>query len=117
MSSLQLSGLLISDIWIGRAFATRVLLHIANVDFDDKLVKTVEEWKELKGERGYNEKLPLGQIPTFDAGNGVIRTQGEAIARYVDAKYKIGFYPEDIEERFTVDEIIGVSLYLFHSVL
>ena len=86
----------------GRAFATRVALRVANVPFEDERL----DFKQLaaaRGPAGFNERVPLGQLPTLTLSDGTVHVQGASIARW--AGKKAGLYPKDDDSALVVDEV------------
>lgn len=91
----------------GRAFASRVALSAAGIDFDD-IRLTFEEFGKMRiGKNGenYNEKVPLGTFPilVFPDGERII-SQSTAIARFA-GKYS-DLYPQDPLKSILIDEVI-----------
>jgi glutathione S-transferase len=78
----------------GRAETTRLMLHLAGVEFEDKRFGFAE-WPEIK------ESTPLGAVPVLKV-DGVDYCQSVAMTRY--AAKLAGFYPDDPLEALAVDE-------------
>ncbi|CAI2377234.1 unnamed protein product [Moneuplotes crassus] len=85
----------------GRAEPIRLLLTHAKAEFEDVRL-TGESWQEFKAD---SEKCKYGQVPVFEK-DGKFYPQGGAILRYLGGVH--GYYPEDVEARFTVDEITNL---------
>merc|ERR1712088_638978 len=83
-----------------RAEVSRLALHLGKVEFEDKKIKSLDEFKE-------SGVAPFGQAPILEVdGKGVAQTG--AIARYCGKVS--GFYPKDDDfAAAKVDEIIDTA--------
>jgi len=75
----------------------RVLLNHAGVEYEN-VTLAGEAWAEFKAD---TTKCPFGQVPVLEK-DGKFLAQGGAIVRYLGGLH--GYYPEDLEQRFKVDE-------------
>ncbi|CAI2378252.1 unnamed protein product [Moneuplotes crassus] len=82
----------------GRGEAIRLLLTHAKAEWTEQRI-SFEEWPEVKTS---NKGIKFGQLPVLEK-DGKFYAQGGAILRYLGGNH--GYYPEDVEERFRVDEI------------
>jgi len=83
-----------------RAEVCRLALHLGKVEFEDKKIKSLDEFK-LSG------IAPLGQAPILEVDGKVVAQTG-AIARYCGKVS--GFYPKDDDfAAAKVDEIIDTA--------
>ena len=85
----------------GRAFAARVALRGGDVKFEDERM----DYKGLmaaRGAGGYNDRVPLGQLPTLTLPDGSVHVQSQSIARW--AGRKSGWYPTNEDDALVVDE-------------
>ena len=69
----------------GRALATRVSLRAAGIPFEDVMIKDYKDLAAIRGPHGYNEHVPLGQLPTLTVG-GVTHVQSQSLARWAAKK-------------------------------
>ncbi|KAL3852789.1 hypothetical protein ACJMK2_016405 [Sinanodonta woodiana] len=81
----------------GRAEISRMLFHVAGVDFEDKRVKR-EDWPALK------EKMPQKAMPVLEIDGKTMHCQSMAIARYLAREFKL--YGKSSMEAFYIDEIL-----------
>ncbi|KAK3588267.1 hypothetical protein CHS0354_022114 [Potamilus streckersoni] len=81
----------------GRAEISRLLFHVAGVEFEDKRVKR-EDWPALK------EKLPQKQMPVLEIDGKTMYCQSMAIARYLAREFKL--YGKSSIDAFSIDEIV-----------
>jgi len=81
----------------------RACLKMAGIEFVDEIV-TFDQFKEMKGEAGFSDQLPLGSMPVLTLDDGTIVVQSMAINRYIGKLTKM--YPEDAKEQLFVDEIL-----------
>ena len=82
----------------GRGEIIRLILSMANIDFEDNRVN-FEQFGELK------PSLPLGSLPTLEIENDIY-TQSNSIARYFGKQ--AGLYPEDPWQAYLCDETIDI---------
>jgi glutathione S-transferase len=81
----------------GRGEMIRMLLHHANIDYNDKRV-SFSEWKQMKG------NLIHSQLPVWVEEDGVQRNQSISILRYVGMKS--GYYSTDPDEAYHIDNVL-----------
>ena len=87
----------------GRAFAIRVCLGIAGVEYANKHIT----FPELVAGKADPASFPLGQVPTF-AIEGRTYAQSGAIARF--AAKKAGLYPRDDDlAALAIDEAVDTA--------
>ena len=87
----------------GRAFAIRVALGIANVDYTNKHIT----FPELVAGKANTTAFPLGAVPTISIGDKTFAQSG-AIARW--AAKKAGMYPRDDDlAALAIDEAIDTA--------
>merc|ERR1739844_454544 len=83
-----------------RAEVCRLALHLGKVEFEDKKIKSLDEFK-------VSGIAPLGQAPILEVDGKVVAQTG-AIARYCGKVS--GFYPKDDDfAAAKVDEIIDTA--------
>lgn len=82
----------------GRGEAIRLLLNHAKAEWTEDRI-TFEEWPEIKTN---NKNIKFGSLPVLE-NEGKFYAQTGAIMRYLGGLH--GYYPEDVEQRFRVDEI------------
>merc|ERR1712156_107366 len=83
-----------------RAEVSRLALHLGKVEFEDKKIKDMKEFKE-------SGVAPFGQAPILEVDGKVVAQTG-AIARYCGKVS--GFYPKDDDfAAAKVDEIIDTA--------
>merc|ERR1712110_1013784 len=83
-----------------RAEVSRLALHLGKVEFEDKKIKSLDEFKA-------SGIAPLGQAPILEVDGKVVAQTG-AIARYCGKVS--GFYPKDDDfAAAKVDEIIDTA--------
>ena len=87
----------------GRAEPMRLLLTHAKAEWEDIRV-TGDSWKELKED---TDKCKFGQVPLLEK-DGKYYAQTGAILRYLGGAH--GYYPEDVELRFKVDELTDLLM-------
>jgi glutathione S-transferase len=87
----------------GRAFAIRVCLGIANVDYTNAHIT----FPELVASKADTASFPLGQVPTIKVGDRTFAQSG-AIARW--AAKKAGMYPRDDDlAALAIDEALDTA--------
>merc|ERR1712038_540768 len=83
-----------------RAEVSRLALHLGKVEFEDKKIKDMKEFKE-------SGVAPFGQAPILEVDGKVVAQTG-AIARYCGKVS--GFYPKDDDfAAAKIDEIIDTA--------
>merc|ERR1711884_1019773 len=83
-----------------RAEVSRLALHLGKVEFEDKKIKSLDEFKA-------SGIAPLGQAPILEVDGKVVAQTG-AIARYCGKAS--GFYPKDDDfAAAKIDEIIDTA--------
>ena len=97
----------------GRAFYIRALLNEAKIDFEDIRVDA-KQLGELRGEKGYNERVPLGQLPVLTLPSGENIAQTIPILRFFGKK--TGYYPEDETKALYVEEALETTSELFGKI-
>jgi glutathione S-transferase len=85
----------------GKAEPIRLLLNHAGVEFED-IRLTGAEFGAIKGDK---TKLPYGTLPVLEK-DGKVYAQSVAILRMLGATH--GYYPEDAESRYQVDQLIDL---------
>jgi glutathione S-transferase len=83
----------------GVAEATRLALALSETEYEDVRVQ-FPEWPELK------PKTPYGQLPLMTVDDGPVKTQSDAMLRWVGAECSATLYPR--EKLYEIEEAIGV---------
>lgn len=88
----------------------RLACILNGVDFEDNRVQR-EDWVKMKDSTKY------GQMPLLELEDGTTIAQSDAILRYVGSLGSGKLYPQDPRAQAKVNEALGVSTDLFHSVM
>ena len=84
----------------GRAEASRMLLNVAKVEFEDVRLQK-EDWPKYKADHA--AELEFGQLPVLHHDGKEI-SQSQSILRYLGRLY--GFYPTDAYDAWRADSFI-----------
>lgn len=95
------------DIDGGRAEATRIILSIGGIEFDDHRIS----FQEFGGLRA---GMPFNALPVVEM-NGGIYTQSNAMNRYFGKQ--AGLYPEDPWQAFLCDEVMDAVEDIMHAIV
>jgi glutathione S-transferase len=83
----------------GAAEATRLALALSETEYEDVRIQ-FPDWKELK------PKTPYGQLPLMTIDDGPVKTQSDAMLRWVGVECSTTLYPR--EKLYEIEEAIGV---------
>jgi glutathione S-transferase len=83
----------------GVAEPTRLALALSETEYEDVRVQ-FSEWKDLK------PKTPYGQLPLLTIGDGPVKTQSDAMLRWVGSECSETLYPR--EKLYEIEEAMGV---------
>ena len=90
----------------GQAFPARIALHMAGVDFEDRMIFKIEDWFGENAMRSqYEAKNALANLPCLELKDGTVINQSGAVLRHVARKHDL--YGADIIDNARVDEVIG----------
>lgn len=84
----------------GAAEKLRLAFVMAGVEFEDNRM-AFPQWQELK------PKTKFGQLPMLEV-DGKEMTQSAALLRWIASKGDGSLYPSDPDERYKVDEMVGM---------
>jgi prostaglandin-H2 D-isomerase / glutathione transferase len=83
----------------GVAEAVRLALALSETEYEDERIQ-FPDWKELK------PKTPYGQLPLLTIDDGPVKTQSEAMLRWVGAECSTTLYPR--EKLYEIEEAMGI---------